>query len=443
MSNNKLPSLFSDFAYNFNPSSLPISSINIFKICLADWVSVSIAAQNCEVAKKILSLADDDGGVQESFIFGHKSYVSCKTAALINGTISHALDYDDTHFDYLGHPSVVVLSSALAISDKYKLSFEEFKNASIIGMETSCRIGKWLGRKHYRSGFHITSTSGIFGATIAVSKLMGLSSEQIENALCIATSHSSGLKEQFGSMVKPYHVGMAANSAIQSSILSKNGLEASINSFDGPQGFGKTHNSEFNYDSFDNLGKLFIFEKLTHKFHACCHGTHAMIEAINNLKIKFKINSDLIQEINIFVHPQYLNVCNINNPKTSLETKFSFKMIAAMVVSGIDTSKPESFSDKLCINKNLISIMEKTKVISSSNIVETSTKVKIILSDKSEFNEEYDLKKLVEPTDRKNKMMDKTSSLLGELKSNSLWDTIQEEELLPSKWIWNNYNKYL
>ena len=68
---------------------------------------------------------------------------------------------------------------------------------------------------------------------------------------------------------------------------------------------------------------------------------------------------------------------------------------------------------------------------------------KIILSDKSEFNEEYDLKKLVEPADRKNKMMVKTSSLLGELKANSLWDTIQEEELLPSKWIWNNYNKYL
>ena len=118
-------------------------------------------------------------------------------------------------------------------------------------------------------------------------------------------------------------------------------------------------------------------------------------------------------------------------------------MIAAMVFNGIDTSKPESFSDKLCINEKLISIMEKTKVISSSNIDETSTKVRIILSDKSEFNEEYDLKKLVEPTDRKNKMMDKTSSLLGELKSNSLWDTIQEEELLPSKWIWNNYNKYL
>ena len=214
MRNKNLPKLLSEFAYNFNPSSLHITSINIFKICLADWVSISIAAQGSKIAKIILTLAKEEGSVQDSFIFGHKSYVSCKTAALINGTISHALDYDDTHFDYLGHPSVVVLSAALAISDKYKLSFEEFKNASIIGMETSCRIGKWLGRKHYRSGFHITSTSGIFGATIAVSKLMGLSSEQIENALCIATSHSSGLKEQFGSMVKPYHVGMAANSAI-------------------------------------------------------------------------------------------------------------------------------------------------------------------------------------------------------------------------------------
>ena len=68
MSNKNLPSLFSDFAYNFNPSSLPISSINIFKICLADWVAVSIAAQNSKVAEKILSLADDDGGVQ-NFLF--------------------------------------------------------------------------------------------------------------------------------------------------------------------------------------------------------------------------------------------------------------------------------------------------------------------------------------------------------------------------------------
>ena len=77
-----------------------------------------------------------------------------------------------------------------------------------------------------------------------------------------------------------------------------------------------------------------------------------------------------------------------------------------------------------------------------SPFIDTSA-ISKYFQDKSEFNEEYDLKKLVEPTDRKNKMMDKTSSLLGELKSNSLWNTIQEEELLPSKWIWNNYNKYL
>ena len=134
MSNKNLPSLFSDFAYNFNPSTLPISSINIFKICLADWVSVSITALGSNIAKIILSLAKEEDRVQDSFIFGHKSYVSCKTAALINGTISHALDYDDTHFASLGHPSAVVVPASLAISDKIGTTIDKFYTATLIAV---------------------------------------------------------------------------------------------------------------------------------------------------------------------------------------------------------------------------------------------------------------------------------------------------------------------
>tara|TARA_B100001769_G_scaffold162300_1_gene127547 strand:- start:167 stop:691 length:525 start_codon:yes stop_codon:yes gene_type:complete len=169
---NTVSETITDFLNEVSDNSFSNSSKDIFKICLADWISVSIAANENDVSKVILSLLEDYKESNYSFVFGTKLYASPRIAALINGTISHSLDYDDTHFDYLGHPSVVVISAALAIADKYKLNFDKFMKAVIIGMEVSCRIGVWLGRDHYRSGFHITSTAGIFGATIANSILI-------------------------------------------------------------------------------------------------------------------------------------------------------------------------------------------------------------------------------------------------------------------------------
>ena len=215
MRNKNLPSLFSDFAYNFNPSSLPTSSINIFKICLADWVSISIAAQGSKIAKIILTLAKEEGSVQDSFIFGHKSYVSCKTAALINGTISHALDYDDTHFLFVGHPTSSALPTALALGEELELSIEDLLLAYMAGVEVSTRIGHILGYSHYNAGFHQSATSGSFGATIVASKLLNLSEDQTINALGLVSTRASGIKSQFGTMGKPYHAGMAASNGIE------------------------------------------------------------------------------------------------------------------------------------------------------------------------------------------------------------------------------------
>ena len=440
---NTVSETITDFLNEVSDNSISNSSKDIFKICLADWISVSIAANDNNVSKVILSLLEDNKESNDSFVFGTKLYASPRIAALINGTISHALDYDDTHFDYLGHPSVVVISAALAIADKYKLNFNKFMKAVIIGMEVSCRIGVWLGRDHYRSGFHITSTAGIFGATIANSILLNLSKDKIINAIGIASSHSSGLKVQFGSMVKPYHVGMAASSSIEAVLLAKNGMISSSIAIDGDQGFGRTHNAEFNNDAFKSLGKKYIFENLTHKFHACCHGTHSTIEALLHLKNKFRIDVEDIDNISILIHPQYLNVCNILLPKTGLEAKFSYKMITSMVMNEINTSLVQSFSDEICRDENILSFMQIVDVYPSKEILETSSKVTIKTKSKKIFTYEYDLNNLKSINDRKNKMILKTSSLLGNKMSVSLWNLLENEEELPSNWIWNNYNKDL
>ena len=443
MQNYNLSETIAYSLHDISDNSLPETSLEIFKICLADWISISISAYDEEISKIILSLLDENIDNQDSFVFGSKSYVSSRNAALINGTISHALDYDDTHFGYLGHPSVVVISAALAIADKYNLNFSQFMKACIIGMEVSCRIGVWLGRDHYRSGFHITPTAGIFGATIANSILLNLSKDQIINAIGISSSHASGLKAQFGTMVKPYHAGMAASSSIETVLLAKNGLISSKNVLDGPQGFGSTHNGEFNNNAFKSFGKNYIFEDLTHKFHACCHGTHSTIEALLYLRDKFFIDPKNIENIDIFIHPQYMNVCNIITPKTGLQAKFSYRMIVAMVMNKVNTSKTDSFSDDICKSQNITSFMNKVNIYPTKGMLETSSKVMIKLKNGNELCYEYDLNSLINIQDRKNKMKIKTSSLLGKIMSDSLWKFIECGETLPSEWIWNNYNKNL
>ena len=356
-------------------------------------------------------------------------------AALVNGTTSHALDYDDTHFDYIGHPSVVVIPATLAVAEKIGASFERFSECCLIGLELTCRIGKWLGRKHYRTGFHITATAGTLGATMALTRLLNLSKDQTINAFGIACSRASGIKSQFGTMGKPYHAGISASSAVESANLAKNNFISFEKAFEGNQGFGQTHHSEFNNSAFDNLGVEFIFENVTHKYHACCHGIHATIEALINIKNQNNIVSENVKKIEILIHTQYLNVCNIQKPRSGLEAKFSYKLVAALIMKNYDTAKINTFSDTICYDSELIKLRDLVEINTSEKISETGAEVKITLQNNIVFSSSYDLKDLRDINEKEKKMKNKTSSLLGEKNSNLLWSSLKVDKILPSKWL--------
>ena len=178
------------------------------------------------VARLVREQAKQDKGKEESQVIGLDRRLPARAASLVNGITSHALDYDDTHFASLGHPSVTVFPAVVAIADKIGASMQQVKQAALIGAETSIRIGIWLGRSHYRSGFHITGTAGAFGATAGVAHLMELSKLQTEMALGITASLASGVKAQFGTMAKPMHAGLAAAAGIDAVLWAKAGMVA-------------------------------------------------------------------------------------------------------------------------------------------------------------------------------------------------------------------------
>ena len=338
------------------------SALALMKLSILDWAAVGIKGINEPVCKAVFKMIAEESGNPEAFMFGSKVRVPARSATLVNGVISHALDYDDTNFIYLGHPTVVVNSAVFALANKVDLSLSSTIESSLLGCEMASRIGVWLGEGHYNKGFHITSTAGVFGAVLGSCKVLNLSQDVTKNALNLAVSKASGLKIQFGTMGKPYHAGMASSSGVEAAILASHGLKSSQNAFDGEYGFGAIYGRSKNFSEKDLSNSDFLFTNVKYKFHACCHGTHAAIEALEFLRHKYLVQRNDIARILIKVHPRFSTVCNIQNPRSGLEIKFSYKMIAAMQIFNYDTSRLDVFSDKVCLNKKLVDFRKKVEV---------------------------------------------------------------------------------
>jgi len=229
------------FAVQTKSDQITLSAKNIARLSLLDWFAVSLAGTEEPVSKIVRELIISEGGTGRATVFGTHECFPPRAAALSNGATSHALDYDDTHFVHIGHPSVGVIPAATAIAQQINCSRQQWLDASLIGMEVACRVGDWLGRDHYQKGFHQTATSGSIGATAAVARLMELTVEQTCHALGLAATRTSGLKCQFGTMGKPYHAGMAASNGVEAGQLALAGFVSKPDALECEQGLAWTH----------------------------------------------------------------------------------------------------------------------------------------------------------------------------------------------------------
>jgi 2-methylcitrate dehydratase PrpD len=408
------------------PAEPPPDVARIVDFCLLDWASVLHAGRMEPVARLVRDQAIQDGGKEESQVIGLDRRLPARAASLVNGVTSHALDYDDTHFASLGHPSVTVFPAVVALADKIGASMQQVKQAALIGAETAIRIGIWLGRKHYRSGFHITGTAGAFGATAGAAHLMELSRLQTEMALGITASLASGVKAQFGTMAKPMHAGLAAAAGIDAVLWAKAGMVAAQEGLTDPQGFSASHHGVCDDKAFEGLGQQFLLSNVSHKFHACCHGTHAMLEALKTLKKDFQFTPETVKSLQITVHPQYLDICNILEPKNGLEAKFSYKHLAAMLLCRVPTDRLDSYTDDICAAPDILAMRSRVKVQTDWSMAETSAKVSVQTATGQSMSTDNDLSKPLTIVEREQKLLTKSAALIGEARALTLWSRIDQ-----------------
>jgi len=356
--------------------------------CLLDWLACSLAALDEPVAKIVCKAAHEEGGNEQATILGKPKKLSMLQAALVNGTASHAFDYDDVNLAVPGHMSAAILPGLVALAEHHSASPTDFLAAFTAGYETACRIGMLVEPAQYNNGFHTTATIGCLGSAIACAHLLKLSPVQACHAMGLAATQSAGLKIMFGSMAKPLHAGLASQAGLRSALLAKEGLTARTDVLECDQGFAKVHGSDFHPDramasppnSWHLLSNLF-------KFHAACYSTHSTIEAVQTLRRENNLKASQIERITVTAG-EGCCICNIQLPTTGLEAKFSLRATAAFAVLAIDTADLKTW-DRVN-DADVVAVRDKVQVSLIPGMTLSESNVTIKLTDGRELRNYHD-----------------------------------------------------
>jgi 2-methylcitrate dehydratase PrpD len=316
---------------------LPPEAVHWAKIGILDTVGVTLAGAH-ESTTRIVEGVTTKGSTGSSLVFGGNRRVGALDAALVNGTASHALDFDDCNNTIGGHPSAPILPALFALADETGASGRDFLNAYVTGFETECKIAMGVHFYHYTKGWHPTATLGVFGSAAACARLMKLPEDKVATALAIAASLASGLKANFGTMVKPLHVGHCTRNGLFAALLARDGFTAnSVSVFEHKQGFFNVFNGEGNYDA----GKVLplwaqpldiVKPGIAVKQYPCCGSTHSALDAMLSIVRDHKPSADDIERIDVWTHTRRLEHTNRPDPKSDLDAKFSVQYCMARAI---------------------------------------------------------------------------------------------------------------
>jgi 2-methylcitrate dehydratase PrpD len=304
----------------FEASALTKRALAQAKTCILDTVGVTLAGLPEPCTQILLKTAGVATAPGPSLIFGTDRRTSALDATLVNGTASHALDFDDFSGVLGGHHSVPLVAMLFALAEERKAGGEALLAAYAIGVETEIRLARAVNFHHYDKGWHPTATLGVFGAAAAACHLLQLGPERTATALGIAASLAAGLKANFGTMVKPLHIGQCGRNGLLAALLAENGYDAAADVFEHRQGFLHVFNGPGTFD----VGRLFAdwaapleieAASIGLKQFPCCGSTHPAITMALDLRREERVKADDIAAIEILPHGRRLKHTDAPRPQ--------------------------------------------------------------------------------------------------------------------------------
>src|SRR6266704_521574 len=220
-------SVIAEFIVKSRWEDCPVAAVDAARRAILDCVGVMLAGSAEPAARIVQQIAESEGGAPLATIVGTRRRTGAVWAALANGTAAHALDFDDTNFLLLGHPSAPVLAATLAAGELALADGQALVHAFLLGFEVETTLAAVINPPHYDHGWHATCTLGTLGAAAAAARLLGLDTAQIRAALAVAASKSSALNEDFATTTMPFHAGHDARSRVLAALLAREGWTAS------------------------------------------------------------------------------------------------------------------------------------------------------------------------------------------------------------------------
>ncbi len=353
--------------------------------CLLDFLGCALAGAGEPLVDVLVAEVVSGEGASQAGLVGRPERATLQTAALVNGAAGHALDFDDTH-TAMGHPSVPVIPALLALAERAlaeralgesrNVEGDAFLAALVAGVEMECRLGLLFGPGHYAAGFHSTGTFGTFGAAAACAHLLGLDEEAWLHAMGLAGTQAAGLKSGFGTMAKPLHAGRAASAGLLSATLARGGFTAQTAILEVEQGFAATHVcNEPTAAALAAQPEHLLIRDTLFKYHAACYLTHAAIEAARLLREQHGVDPEKISRVEVQVNPALLGVCNIQEPVTGLEGKFSLRATTALSFLARDTGDPALYSDATMADPAVVALRDRVEVAATEGLGGTQSRL--------------------------------------------------------------------
>ena len=373
--------LLATYVVHSRPEDLPANVRAEACRTLLNWVGCTVGGSQQETpALAVRALAPFSGPAQASLL-GRRERLDVLHAALINGISSHVLDFDDTHLKTVIHPAGPVASAILAVAETRPIAGRDFLHALVLGAEVECRIGNAVYPAHYDRGWHITGTTGVFGAAAAVGRLLGLSERQLRWAFGLAATQPVGLREMFGTMTKSFHPGRAAQNGLTAALLARENFTSSETAIEGHTGWAHVLSTACDYTQItDGLGERYEILLNTYKPFACGVVLHPIIDACLQLRAAHHLTPEMIDRIDLAVHPLVLELTGKRAPQTGLEGKFSVYFAAAVAIAA-GAAGVRQFTDEWVRQPAVTRLSERVFPTVDRSVGEAQARAVVLLKD--------------------------------------------------------------
>ncbi|MDP1752427.1 MAG: MmgE/PrpD family protein [Reyranella sp.] len=341
---------FGEYAASVTRANLPAEVMHAAKRCVIDWYATTLpGAVEAPATMLEKALGDELDHGEATLLLGRRA--SVRAAALINGTASHTVEFDDIYAPAIYHPGSPTIAAALAVGQARRATGDAFLRAVVAGYEVSTRIGAAMGRAHYKY-WHNTGTIGPFGAAAAAGLLVGLDARQHMHALASVATFAAGLQQAFrgDSLSKPLHAGHAADVGVLAALSAEHGLLGAPAILDAPGGMGEAMSNKPDWAAATaDLGRAYNTQRITVKNHGCCGHAFAAIDGALALQAVHKFVPSDIVSIQVGGYSATVDVTGNYLHGTPAAAKFCLPfLVASALIHGsirLDAYTPKRLSD--------------------------------------------------------------------------------------------------